>query len=147
MLPIGSKSNPADIEINTSCTVTGGAYYYGNINITSGGKLIFADPMLNVDFWTTAIIIENGGSMLAGVVNAGMPNEQIVPIGTMVAGAKVTIHLYGAQQTNLLHAVGVKCATTSVLDLASMRDPRQPLHVQHDDDRAGGYPDYSSELV
>ena len=112
MLPIGSKSNPADIEISTSCTVTGGAYYYGNINITSGGKLIFADPMLNVDFWTKAIIIENGGSMLAGVINAGMPNEQIVPIGTMVAGAKVTIHLYGAQQTNLLHAVGVKCATT-----------------------------------
>ncbi len=112
MLGPGDKANPADIEINSTCTVTGGSYFYGNINIVAGGQLIFTDPMINVDFWAKSIIIENHGAMLAGVVNPGMPNEQIVPIGTKTPGVKVTLHIWGKQDPSLLHAVGVKCATT-----------------------------------
>jgi hypothetical protein len=115
ILGTGNMKNPTDIDIDTTCTVQGGVtpYYYKNVNIVAGGKLIFADPTVNTNFWAASIIIENGGAMLAGVVNAGTPSEQIIPIGTAVPGVTVTIHIYGPQQTSLLHAVGVKCATPS----------------------------------
>ncbi|MGH7933352.1 MAG: hypothetical protein ACREQN_09305, partial [Candidatus Binataceae bacterium] len=96
-----------DLVVDTACTVKGGTYNYGDVNILEGGSLIFTDT--TTDFWAKSILIQNGGSMLAGVVNPG-PSEQIVPIGT--AGGKLTIHLYGKEQG--LHGQGVVCRKKSV---------------------------------
>jgi hypothetical protein len=80
----------ADIVINKACLADGnvpsGQYSYGNINIIVNGSLTFADA--KIDFWAKGILVENGGSLLAGKTSE--------PIGTN--GGVVTIHLYGADQ-------------------------------------------------
>lgn len=81
-LPAGSGE---DLEVVGPCTVGAGTYHYGNVNVYDGGSLTFADAV--VDFWTSGIVIENTGSVVAGVPQ---------PIGT--AGGRLTIHLYGADQ-------------------------------------------------
>ncbi|MBI4382196.1 MAG: G8 domain-containing protein [candidate division NC10 bacterium] len=75
-----------DVEITNSCTVLAGTYKYGNVNILNGGSLIFTDA--TIDFWAASILVENGGSLIAGTPSA--------PIGTN--GGVVTIHLYGKDQ-------------------------------------------------
>jgi hypothetical protein len=76
-----------DLLVTGECKVDGkvkdGLYKYGEINIYSGGKLIFADA--SIDLWAKSIIVENEGSLLAGTETAP------------IAGP-VTIHLYGADQ-------------------------------------------------
>ena len=55
--PNNIPAAPPDLVINTTCTVTGGPggannathYFYGNINIVSGGSLTFNDAQ--IDFW------------------------------------------------------------------------------------------------
>jgi hypothetical protein len=89
-----NSGNGGDIVIDTPCTVKTGTYHWGDVNIIQGGSLTFTDSV--IDFWAKSIIIQNGGAMLAGVVNAGESNEQIVPIGT--AGGLITFHLYGKDQ-------------------------------------------------
>ncbi len=84
VLPAGSVDT--DLEINgTSCTidgtVNGGTYVYRNVNIWGGGTLTLADAKIN--FHAHSILVEDGGSLLAGVSNP-------------VVGP-VTIWLYGAQ--------------------------------------------------
>lgn len=123
-LPTPSMPNPPDLIVSGACEVTGGpggkgnatTYYYGNINIISGGSLKFDDAQ--IDFWASSIIVENKGSLIAGTTDA--------PIGTTGKGpnnttnAVVTINLWGAQQfatptaapTNgmmMPEAVGVLC--------------------------------------
>ena len=63
-----------------------GTYQFGNVNVITGGSLIFADA--TIDFWARSILVENGGSLIAGSPTA--------PIGTQ--GGVVTIHLYGPEQ-------------------------------------------------
>src|SRR5215831_798824 len=64
-------------------------YNYGNVNILAGGSLVFDEPLSNgkIDFWAKSILVENGGSLLAGALNA--------PFGSMGMGSVLTIHLYG----------------------------------------------------
>lgn len=82
VLPAGSGE---DLEVVGACSVGAGTYHYGNVNVYGGGVLTFADAV--VDFWTSGIVIENEGSVVAGVPE---------PIGTN--GGRLTIHLYGADQ-------------------------------------------------
>jgi hypothetical protein len=72
--------------VTTPYTVCAGTYHYGNVNVYGGGSLTFDDAA--IDFWASAILIENQGSVIAG------SSEQ--PIGTN--GGTVTFHLYGKDQ-------------------------------------------------
>ncbi|MGB7292060.1 MAG: pentapeptide repeat-containing protein [Thermodesulfobacteriota bacterium] len=84
-----NPGNGEDIKINTSCSVGGGTFRYGNVNIVNNGSLIFDDK--KIDFWAKSILVEFGGSLNAGFdPNTG----KITPIGTK--GGQITIHLYGA---------------------------------------------------
>lgn len=83
VLPAGSVNT--NLEINgTSCTVdgsvNGGQYVYRNVNIWGGGTLTFADAKIN--FHAHSILVENGGSLIAGATSP-------------VVGP-VTIWLYGS---------------------------------------------------
>ena len=99
ILPPGTGQ---DIVVNVPCAVDGsapnGLYQYGNINIISGGTLTFDD--VKIDLWAANILIENGGSLLAGTT---------MPIGTN--GGSLTIHLYGPDQGD--GAKGVACVSDS----------------------------------
>ena len=78
-----------DIVIDSECHVKqGGLYRYGNINIINNGSLIFdndTSASYVVQFWTSSIIIEGGGSMTAGSPTAPWGKN----LGTL------TIHLWG----------------------------------------------------
>ena len=95
------------------CLVGAGTFKLGNVHILEGGTLRFADA--NIDFWAKNILVEKGGSLLAGVFKNDKGEETITPI----ANGVVTIHLYGADQTCLGDAeckspkagLGVKCQT------------------------------------
>jgi hypothetical protein len=119
-----------DLVVTGPCIVTGSVetYHYGQVNIYDSGSLQFSDA--KIDFWAKSILIQNGGSMLAGVINAGTPTEKIVPIGTANdekgnSVGHVVIHLYGAEQTdpdgalNRTNGHGVLCKK----DGASPSDP------------------------
>ena len=79
----------SDLVVKVDCTVGAGTYKFGNVNILAGGILRFADA--TIDFWAANILVENGGSLIAGSPTA--------PIGTQDLGNVVTIHLYGPDQT------------------------------------------------
>jgi hypothetical protein len=94
-LPKGTGNN---LVVRGKCAVdkNNETYKYGDVNIIDGGTLTFKD--VKVDFWAKNIVVENNGSLLAGVD---------APIGT--AGGKLTIHLVGADQNKPAGAVGVAC--------------------------------------
>jgi hypothetical protein len=96
-LPPGSGENL--IVSGGTCTVKAGTYQYQNVNIISGGTLLFLDT--KIDFWAQSILIESAGSLVAGTAAA--------PIGTN--GGVVTIHLWGADQGTSGTAQGIPCAT------------------------------------
>ena len=83
-----------DLILSMSCRVTGPQgdgdtnphkYHYGNINIIKGGSLTFDDA--RIEFWAKSILIENGGSLIAGTEQA--------PIGNK---GGLTIVLYGDEK-------------------------------------------------
>jgi hypothetical protein len=76
-----------DLVITTECKVNVGTYKFGDVHILAGGTLEFTDSV--IDFWAANILIENGGSLLAGI-----PTH---PIGTH--HGRLTIHLWGKDQT------------------------------------------------
>jgi hypothetical protein len=80
-----------------ACMVNPGTYNYHNINIYNGGTLQFADGTTNLS--VANILIENGGTMLAGSV---ADNGTITPIA-----GPLTITLYGADQGP--GGVGITC--------------------------------------
>ncbi len=82
-----------------TCTVGAGTFQYHNVNIISGGTLLFTDN--KIDFWAESILVENTGSLIAGSTTA--------PIGT--ADGLVTIHLYGVDQGTSGKAQGITCQT------------------------------------
>ena len=89
-----------DLIVSTgTCMVGAGTFQYHNVNIISGGTLLFTDN--NIDFWAESILVENTGSLIAGSTTA--------PIGT--AGGVVTIHLYGPDQGTSGTAQGIPCQT------------------------------------
>ncbi len=77
----------ADLDIKgVDCLVGAGTFKLGNVHIRDGGTLTFADA--NIDFWAKNILVEKGGSLLAGVDKNGTVNP--------IANGVITIHLYGA---------------------------------------------------
>ena len=90
------RTDGKDLWVLGNCRVPAGDYIYGDVNIYGKGALTFQDEV--IDFWAKNIVVENGGSLLAGVA---------APIGT--AGGRLTIHLYGAEQGVNPGGVGVDC--------------------------------------
>jgi hypothetical protein len=87
-LPAGDATT--DLQVTGPCEVNGpGPYIFHNVNIYtaagSSGNLNFNDAV--IDFFAESILIENGGSMIAG--------SAAEPIGTN--GGVVTIHLWGSK--------------------------------------------------
>src|SRR5271165_6599889 len=96
LLPNDATSGmTTDLEVTGPCKVKGSAslpsltYYFHSVNIytapsaAGGGNLTFDDAL--TDFYAENIVVEKGGSLIAG---------KATPIGT--AGGLVTIHLWGA---------------------------------------------------
>jgi len=108
-LPVPS-SNGADLVVDSVCTVGAGTYHYRDVNIIKGGSLQFSDAVIN--FWAHGILIENQGSLTAGVVGAAADGSggTIVPIGT--AGGNLTIHLYGKDEG--IDGKGITCKSDDV---------------------------------
>lgn len=100
-----AKGTGDDLLINAPCTVNTGTYNYHDVNIIKGGSLQFSDAV--IDFWTHGILVQNEGSLIAGVVGAAADGSggTIVPIGT--AGGNLTFHLYGADEGK--HGKGITC--------------------------------------
>ncbi len=86
-LPAGDQNT--DLVVTGPCRVKAGTYTFHNVNIfmnsgaLQGGSLTFDDA--KIDLFAESILIENGGSMIAGSATA--------PIGTN--GGVITIHLWG----------------------------------------------------
>jgi Pentapeptide repeats (8 copies)/G8 domain len=87
-----NPGNGEDLIVSTPCSVGGGTFHYGNVNIVNNGSLDFDDK--NIDFWAKSILVEFGGALTAGT-----PDD---PIGKK--GGEVTIHLYGADDGK-----GIEC--------------------------------------
>src|SRR5215475_5794144 len=112
--PTPSDTKPptvSNFEItNQECKLGKGTYYVGVVNIHTNGVLRFLDE--KIDFWANAIIVENGGSLLAGDAPAKgatpCADTNKRPIGC--AGGEVTIHLYGKGPVNPTDPVtGARC--------------------------------------
>jgi hypothetical protein len=96
-LPAGDATT--DLLVTGPCEVKAGLYTFHNVNIVkkSGadcaqqpancGTLAFDDDPAGINFFAESILIENGGSLIAG--------SPAAPIGTK--GGTVTIHLWGKQ--------------------------------------------------
>jgi hypothetical protein len=100
-LPQGG--NGVDLEVTGKCTVGAGTYMYQNVNIYGTNdvpaSLTFQDQ--TIDFRAHSILVENHGSLLAGVNKKG----DIRPIGT--DGGSLTLRLYGADEG--VHGKGIVC--------------------------------------
>lgn len=87
-----------DLLVTGPCKVGAGTFLWKNVNIVTGGTLEFADEP--IVFNAAAIVIENGGALVAGTPTA--------PIGTK-PGGKLTIKLWGRDQ-GTSGGKGVRCA-------------------------------------
>ncbi len=109
MPPVGA---PLNLEVTGLCTVPAGNYYYGNVNIfkkkgaTTGGILSFNDA--TIDFWANSILVENAGTLSAGVAADG---KTVQPIGTANILNTLTIHLWGAESADPKNGSGITCKT------------------------------------
>jgi hypothetical protein len=92
----GDPSTAPDLIVNGPCKVpiiTGKifAHYFKNVNILEGGILSFVEEDQsgsNTNFWASSIIVENGGTLLAGSPTA--------PFGSK--GGVLRIYLWGSDQ-------------------------------------------------
>ena len=102
LLPAGTGQ---DVVINHKCSVTGGTYNYGNVNIIAKGSLVFEENTRNerLDFWTKSILVENGGSLLTHSTGVVFPYSERFGI----LGGVLTVHLYGEDQG--VRGAGVLC--------------------------------------
>jgi cell migration-inducing and hyaluronan-binding protein len=107
-LPVPTFPMPGgqpDLVVNGVCNVNmaqNGAnptvFYYGNVNIVSGGSLNFNQPATenpNIDFWASSIIVEANGALTAGTPNNPYGNPRLLTKD----GGFLTIHLYGKNQS------------------------------------------------
>ncbi len=113
-----SPGTGQDIVISHECHVGDGTYTYGNINVVSTfagdgkfitrGSLIFDElvPNVKINLYAKSILVEYGGSLLAGAQTAA---------GAFGAkGGVLTIHLYGAESANRAHGQGVPCQSIPI---------------------------------
>lgn len=85
VLPPGSPDT--DLVLTAPCRAGAGTYQFADVHVLAGGVLAFDDAL--IDFWAANILIENGGTLVAGSPES--------PIGTR--GGTLTIHLWGKDQT------------------------------------------------
>ena len=90
------------LSITKPCRVIAGSYRFGNVNILGDGTLTFADAA--IDFWASGILIENGGTLIAGSAEE--------PIGSK--GGLITFHLWGKDANAAgtkpdVQGVGITC--------------------------------------
>src|SRR6185503_19122048 len=57
-ITMGGGRQP-DLKVEKTCTLRGGFYYFRNVNIVQGGKLIFIEPaaasqLKGQDFWASS---------------------------------------------------------------------------------------------
>jgi cell migration-inducing and hyaluronan-binding protein len=93
--PTPGAHGDQDLKVDTPCTVPFGDYHYRVINVVTGGSLNFVEAPeraanKTTDFWANAIVIENGGAVIAG-------STPYNPFGKL--GGVLTIHLYGADDS------------------------------------------------
>ena len=116
-LPPKSINDGLPNIVGTCNVILGQNYYYGQVNILQGGKLLFHENrsrgQAGTHFYSSSIIIENGGELSAGLYTV---KDQIFPIGQW--GGRLYIHLYGPAPEGLygpkpheVHAVGSVCKT------------------------------------
>ncbi len=91
-----SSGPEVDLVVTGKCSVAAGQnYIFHYINIINGGSLQFIDPPntsldnAETNLYAASIIIQNGGSLIAGTL------KPFHPIG--LNGGVITIHLWGAQ--------------------------------------------------
>ena len=114
ILPAGDVNTDLDINGN-ACTVDGsapqGTYIYRNVNIRGGGSLTFADA--KIDFHAHSILVENHGSLYAGL-NAP-------------AVGPINIWLYGAAQDGIPAITCKSGPTCGVPEAVWNSNPNVPM--------------------
>ena len=89
----GASQQQPNLVVKSACVANrAGTYYYGNVNIIAGGTLTFAEPVGTgtlINFWASNIIVENGGTLVAGTNGS--------PYGSR--GGVLNIYLYGPNQS------------------------------------------------
>ncbi len=122
--PIVGPKGPPDLMVTGPCQVTtdattpAGTWKFDNINIVKNGVLEFVEkPNARIDFWTSGILIENGGKMVAGRISASPPALASVasPFGSQ--GGRLRIHLYGRDQSNndpKVQGIGITCRSDEI---------------------------------
>jgi hypothetical protein len=110
------KAQNQDLVVKSGvCTIPSGKWVFNNVNIYGTGTcpdkatctpgiLRFEDPPRGVttDFYAKSILVENGGSLVAGLDS----ENNLKPIGTN-GGSRLTIHLYGKDQG--ISGKGITC--------------------------------------
>jgi Pentapeptide repeats (8 copies)/RTX calcium-binding nonapeptide repeat (4 copies)/G8 domain len=86
-----------NLLIASLCNVGAGLYQYRDVNIINDGTLTFLDEGAETNFWAKSILVENGGSLIAGT------NTQAGAFGAN--GGTLTIHLYGSDNDK----TGIAC--------------------------------------
>jgi hypothetical protein len=129
-----------DLLVSTTCTANvAGTYNYGQVNIVAGGTLEFDEPATagtHIDFWASSILIQNGGSLVAG---------KGTPFGR--DGGVLTIHLYGAPGDPgilCLDKTGKEddtCGVQSAIWTENQMDQLDPGSCIHDATLPGGVKD------
>jgi G8 domain len=100
-LQIAGDGQP--LKVTGKCVLSQGLvpdnlYRFGDVNVLDGGSLEFEESSgSKLDLWASSILVENGGSLIAGTPAS--------PFGT--GGGVLTIHLYGAYQG--VSGVGITC--------------------------------------
>ena len=84
-----------DLFVSSRCDVPAGVFLYQNVNIIQNGVLVFADTGGETHFWAKSILVENGGTILAGT--------QQTPFGSNKG--VLTFHLYGMESDK----TGITC--------------------------------------
>jgi hypothetical protein len=128
ILPAGDHHD-TDLEINgVTCVVPQGTYAYRNVNIWGGGSLSFEDAA--IDFHAHSILVENGGTLVAGMSGAltgpvtiwlyGSPTDSVAPI-TCKSGATcgVPADIWSSNPNVVMKtmpAMGAKCTTEHEAD-------------------------------
>src|SRR5262245_60360791 len=97
-LPATNPTDPPNLIVKGRCVVPlGKTYYFKDVNILKDGTLWFHEggSVSTTEFWASAIIIENGGTMAANA--GGAPND---PPRFGERGSVLTIYLYGKNEAD-----------------------------------------------
>src|SRR5262245_18467239 len=106
-----TPADARDLQVDQTCKIGTGSYYYADVNVLAGGKLWFQDEP-DVHFWAKSIIVENEGALLAGTDEHGNLVAGTTPIGTKQGW--ITIHLWGEKPANRTDVVkGATCKSNN----------------------------------